>query len=294
MMNAKRMGFRPGAYRNTTVRPYETFDPNFKFKPFKLYIITSEDDKWAITTDQEKEDVYLAPPDKANKFQWVLIDGDTGVICWFSDLQSYMNIELKQGVIAVKRSDVLKNGAFEFRIDNTIHFRKEGQFKQPGYQLAFRRPGVAAPAAAKAEEKPAEEPKPADAAGAPVEEKKEGFLARMYEAFVTGWGRYEYFDANKDPVLEGVAEDDIKKNPGVYSTTWKYVEAMDLRSLTDNADTIAELQKVGTSNNSQITALQKMLESEKEINQIEIQYRDDKIKGYEENRFIRMFLSPKA
>lgn len=259
----------------------EHFDPNFKFKPFKLYEIVSEDGKWAITTDQEKPDVYLAPPDPKNKFQWVLIDGDTGVICWFSDLQSYMNIKLVQGVIAVKRSDILTNGAFEFKIDNTIWFRKD---RQDGYLLAFRKPtagATPAPAAAT----PAT---PAPAAAAPA--KKEGFIERMIDAFMEGW---ESFDANKDPVLEGVHTDTIKKNPGMYSTTWKYVEIMDLRSLTDNVDTIAELQKVGTSNSAQITALQKMLESEKEINQIEIKYRDDKIKGYEENRFIRMFLSPK-
>lgn len=284
MMNAKRMGFRPGAYRNINVRTCESFDPNFKFKPFKLYIITSEDEKWAITTEQEKEDVYLAPPDKKNKFQWVLIDGDTGVICWFSDLQSYMNIKITQGIIAVKRSDMLTNGKFEFRIDNTIWFKD-----QKGYQLAFRKPGAAAPGTKVEADKNA---KPSNAEGKPPE-KKEGFFTQMYEAFVAGWDWYETFDANKDPVLEGVSEDTIKQNPGLYSTTWKYVEVMDLRTLTDNADTITELQKVGTSNSSQITALQKMLESEKEINQIELQYRDDKIKGYEENRFIRMFLSPK-
>lgn len=272
------MGFLPGAYRNTYLRTQESFDPNFKFKPFYLYIITSEDEKWAITTDQDKDDVYLAPPDENNKYQWVLIDGDTGVICWFSDLKSYMNIKLQQGVIAVKRSDILENGVFEFKIDNTIWFKK-----QEGYQLGFRKPGALPAGDAKPEEKKAA----ADAAGKP-EEKKESFITRMYEAFMAGW---EAFDANKDPVLEGVAKDTVKNNPGMYIVHWKYRKIKDLRDLLNNADTIAELTKVGATRDSQVEALKKMLESEKEISKIEMDYRDAKIKGYEENRFIRMFLN---
>lgn len=271
------MGFKPNALRQMVIQ--ESFDPNFKFKPFKLYMITTDDDKWAITTEQEQDVVYLAPPDPKNKYQWVLIDGDTGAIAWFSDLKSYMSFEEGKGIMPIKRTDVIGFGTFEFMINDRIRFKSK-----PQYYLCYRKDGPKGAADSGAAAGAAEE-KPADA---PAEEKKaEGFLSRLFESFVRG---FEPFDANKDIILEAVHENDMKGDLLKFGTTWKYVEIMDLRTMTDNADTIEELTKVGNSNSAQITALQKIIENNKEISDIEIKYRDDKIKGYEENRFVRLFL----
>lgn len=266
-MHTKRMGFKPSAINNRHLRTTESFDPTFQFRPFKLYIITSEDGKYAISGEKDSDAVFLSKPDKNNKLQWVLIDSDTGAICFFYDLKSYMSINMVDGAIKVKRNDILLNGLFNFKTDNTIIMKT-----QPKFCLAFRYPvAPAAPA-------PAATPDPA------APEKKEGFASRCWNAFVEG------FNAATEPVLEAVSLDDIAKTPTVFSNKWKYVEVMDLRSLTDSADTIAELQSVGSSSNKQITALQRMVENNKEISDIEIQYRDSKIDGYEDNWFIRAFL----
>lgn len=266
-MNSKRMGFKPTAVNNRHVRTFESFDPTFQFRPFKLYMITSEDDKYAISSEKDSDAVFLSKPDKNNKYQWVLIDSDTGAICFFYDLKNYMSIDMIDGIIKVKRNDILLNGLFNFKQDNTIIVKS-----YPKYCLAFRRIATPAPAAAAA---------PADANGAP---KKEGFTSRVWNAFKEG------FNAATEPVLEAVATDAVAKEPTVFSSKWKYTEIMDLRSLTDSADTISELQTVGTNNNKQITALQRMIENNKTLSDIEIQYRDDKISGYESNWFIKAFL----
>ena len=286
------MGFAPRAYRSVHLRTAESFDPNFKFKPFYLYSILTEDGNYAITTDLNGADVYLAKPDKDNKMQWVLIDGDTGVICFFSDLLSYMNIELKQGIIAVKRADTLTNGKFQFNIDNTIVFRDHKD-----YQLAYRKSkpaeGGAAPAAAAA---PAEGgAAPAAAEGGeggetpngpapPAEGTVEGFIRRLYESFMEG------FDPKNDPVLEAVEISEVKKNPENFVTKWQYKQLMDLRDTTNALDTIAEYEKKGAAESTQITKLKNSLETQKELSDIEIRYRDNKIKRYEENPFIKKFL----
>ena len=275
-MNVKRLGLNPRAFRNVHLRTAESFDPNFKFKPFYLYSILTEDGNFAITTDLNGADVYLAKPDKDNKMQWVLIDGDTGVICFFSDLLSYMNIELKQGIIAVKRADTLTNGKFQFNIDNTIYFRDHKD-----YQLAYRK------------SKPADAAPPADGAApaaggeqpnGPTPPPTESFLYRLYESFMEG------FDPKNDPVLEAVEISEVKKNPDLYSTKWQYKQLMDLRDTTNALDTIAEYEKKGAAESTQITKLKNSLETQKELSDIEIKYRDTKIKRYEENPFIKKFL----
>lgn len=300
MMNAKRMGMVPRAYRNVHLRTAESFDPNFKFKPFYLYSILTEDGDYAITTDINSADVYLAKPDKDNKMQWVLIDGDTGVICFFSDLLSYMNIELKQGIIAVKRADTLTNGKFQFNVDNTIVFRDHKD-----YQLAYRKskavdtPAAApAPAAAAPAATPETPAAPAEGAAeggegaaeggetpnGPTEKPAESFLYRLYESFM------EAFDPKNDPVLEAVEISEVKKNPSNFVTKWQYKQLMDLRDQTNALDTLAEYEKKGASETTQITKLKNSLETQKELSEIEIRFRDNKIKRYEENPFIKKFL----
>lgn len=270
MISSKRLGFKPSAMNSSHLRTTESFDPTFQFRPFKLYMITSMDEKYAITGEKDTDSVFMSKPDRNNKYQWVFIDSDTGAICFFHDLKNYMSIDIVDGTIKVRRSDILLNGLFNFKTDNTIILKQ-----QPKFCLAFK------PIVEKKEEAPATDPKAAPANGAP---KKEGFTFRLWNAFKEG------FNTATEPILEVVSLDDVAKTPEVFSTKWKYVEIMDLRSLTDSADTIAELQSVGSSNNKQITALQRMIENNKEISDIEIQYRDSKIAGYEQNWFIRAFL----
>lgn len=265
----KRMGFKPNTIKNHFVRTHETFDPNFQFRIFKLYMITTQDDKYAISGESGSNAVFLTKPDKNNKHQWVLIDGDTGTICFFYDLNAYMSIDLIDGVTTVKRSDVLLEGSFTFKTDGTIVMKNK-----PKYCLAFRNIKPAA-----AENKATYIPTAVN--GLPV---NEGFFSSTWRAFKEG------FNAATEPVLEAVALDTISKTPADFTNTFKFVELMDLRKLTDNADTITELEKIGNTNDKRITALQKMIETNKEISDIEIQYRDSKISGYEDHWFISTFL----
>lgn len=270
----KRSGFKPRAINHFTLTGNpnrnnartsftinESFDPTFQFRPFKLYHITTDDGQFAITGEKDSDAVFLSKPDKDNKFQWLFIDSDTGAIAFFHDLKNYMSIDVKEGTIYVKRSDILLKGLFNFKGDGTITLKDH-----PTYCLCFVKPG---------QNKPAEE------------KKSESFLTIVYETFI------ESFNKDTEPQLEVVKLDDVSKNKDKYSNTWKYVELMDLRDLTNNMDTIKELEGIGNANDKQITLLKRKMENEQAMSEIEINYRDDKIKGYEEHWFISKFLKPK-
>lgn len=249
----KRNGFKPRGINVFTVVPHanvETFDPTFQFRPFKLYQITTEDGKYAITGEKETNSVFLSTPNKNNKYQWLLIDSDTGAICFFTDLLNYMSIDMALGVVNVKRSDVLLKGLFNFKANNTITLKEH-----PKHCLAFTLLQA---------EKP----------------KAESFI----ESFI------EFFNPATEPALEVVELAAVEANPGKYSNTWKYVELMDLRTLTDNADTIKELEAVGDANDKQILLLKRKVENANAMAGVEISYRDNKIKGYEDHWFIKHFL----
>lgn len=130
----KRAGFT-SRFLQTARITNEKFDTVFGTFPNKLYILTDERGGLAITGDSESDFVYMKPIDKKNKYQWVLVDGDTGTICFFTDLKNYMNITvLDDGEVHVKRSDILKNGSFTFNSDKTISM-KDGY---SNYCLAYR------------------------------------------------------------------------------------------------------------------------------------------------------------
>lgn len=255
----KRRGFTRRAMMNHHLKK-ENFDPTFQFRPFKLYIITDMEGKYAITSEKDSDDVFLSsPPSKDNKYQWVLIDSDTGAICFFYDLKNYMNINLVDGVVNVKRSDVLKDGLFNFNSDNSIQLKANTE-----YCLAFKKITSAETTA--------------------KEEKKESFFKKM---FSDPRHNIEFFDPKTQPALEAVRYENINDT---YSNKWKYVEVYDLRTLTDNADTISELKTINASGSEQISALQKIIENNKKMCEIETTYRDEKINGYEKNWFVDMFL----
>lgn len=257
-MITKRAGFKPRAINVQS--PYvhrETFDYTYQFRPFNLYIITDDSGKFAITGEGDTNSVFMSTADKKNKLQWVLVDSDTGCIAFFTDTRSYMNIDLVDGVTKVKRSDMLKEGLFKFNQDRTITMMNNVK-----YQLAFKIPG-------------------ADKKDAPA---KEGFGGLLWRRFKEG------FDPATQPVLESVHVDTIKKNPELYSNTWKFELVMDLRDATNNLDTIVELKSMNTNSDSRVANLQQMLANEKELADTEIKYRDAKLAGYEQHWFIKNFL----
>lgn len=279
----KRSGFKPRAINHFTLTGnpnknaartsftiHESFDPTFQFRPFKLYQILTDDEQFAITGEKDSDSVFLSKPDKNNKYQWLFIDSDTGAIAFFHDLKNYMSIDIKEGTVYVKRSDVLLKGLFNFKGDGTITLKDH-----PKYCLCFTKPGQNK---AEESEKPAENGE---------EKKSESFLSIVYETFM------ESFNKETEPQLEVVQLDVISKNKDKYINTWKYTELMDLRDLTNNMDTIKELEGIGNANDKQITLLKRKMENEQAMSEIEINYRDDKIKGYEEHWFISKFLKPK-
>ena len=269
----KRHGFTRRALTNHHLCR-EPFDPVFQFRPFKLYIITNEDGSLAISSEKDSGDVFLSPFNKNNKYSWVLIDSDTGAICFFYDLKSYFSIKLIDGTIPVTRNDILNNGTFTFNSDNTIVLKEN-----PKYCLAY---------------KPIQENKTegintgnvsiADTQNASM--KKEGFFSFLFGSISEPFS--ELFNPLTEPVLEAVRLENVEK--GQYLNKWKYVEIMDLRTLTDNADTIQELKTINDSSDAKIKALQRMIDNNKAICDIETTYRDDKITGYEQNWFIKTFL----
>lgn len=278
----KRAGFTTRFLR----RPHivaEKFDIVFGTFPNRLYILTDITGQYAITGEEESDYVIMKKVDKKNKYQWVLVDADTGTICFFTDLKNYMNINVVNGQINVKRSDILKNGTFTFNSDFTITL-KNGY---SDYCLAFKKQlGQTTP---KTENSTNEGDASAD-----NEEKKEGFFSRIF-GNMFGSGQIEYFNEKTDIPLEVVKLKDIDLN--TYSNTWKFELVYDLRDLTDNADTIEELQKVNASGNTQVDALQKLVENNKKQYDTELGYKDnklkeytDKINKYESNWFVSTFL----
>ena len=102
----KRAGFTTRFLR----RPHivaEKYDTVFGTFPNRLYILTDATGQYAVTGEEESDYVIMEKVDKKNKYQWVLVDADTGTICFFTDLKNYMSINVVNGQVNVKRSDIL-------------------------------------------------------------------------------------------------------------------------------------------------------------------------------------------
>ena len=318
----KRSGFTTRFLRRQ--RNAERFDMVFGTFPNRLYVLTDTTGQYAITGEEDSDYVVMKKVDKTNKYQWVLVDADTGTICFFTDLKNYMSITVIDAQINVKRSDILKNGTFTFNSDFTITLKN-----YPDYCLAFKKSGLqlsSAAADSDTEEADAdaigtEETAPAagatgttagttggtaPAAGATgttggttagtATGTTEGFFSRRYyEHFTNRRWRRERFDAAVDIPLEVVKVKDLDLN--TYSNVWKFDLVYDLRELTDNADTIEELKSANSSGDTQIASLQKLVENNKKQFDTELEYKDakikeytDKINRYESNWFVSWFL----
>lgn len=267
----KRSGFTTRFLRRPHIAA-EKFDIVFGTFPNRLYVLTDITGQYAVTGEEDSDYVVMEKVDKKNKYQWVLVDADTGTICFFTDLKNYMNITIVNGQVNVKRSDILKNGTFTFNSDFTITL-KNGY---SDYCLAFKKSSN--------QEVVNEEPEANKG-----ESAVETFFSRIFGK------KIEYFDENTDIPLEVVKLKDIDLN--VYSNTWKFELVYDLRDLTDNADTIEELQNANASGDAQINALQELIENNKKQYETELGYKDnklkeytDKINKYESNWFVSWFL----
>lgn len=250
----KRAGFTSRFLLSSRIRS-EKFDTVFGTFPNRLYVLTDEGGKYAITGESDSDYIVMKPVDKKNKYQWVLVDGDTGTICFFTDLKNYMSVSVggggdggdEGGTIHVKRSEILKNGTFTFNSDKTLTMKNGFS----DYCLAFRR-------------------------------KKE-----EVESFLSFGGRKELFNADEDIALEIVKRDEIDSS---YSNKWKFELVYDLRELVGLAEMKEDIEQVNASGNSQIEALQKIIELNKKQYETELGYKDDLINRYEGNWFVRTFL----
>ena len=170
--------------------------------------------------------------DKKNKYQWVLVDADSGIICFFTDLKNYMSITVKdEGEVHVKRSDILKNGTLTFNSDKTLTLTNG----YSDYCLAFKIPN----------------------------------------------------ESTNDIPLEVVKTKDIDAS---YSNKWKFELVYDLRDLTDLAELKEDIEQVNASGNSQVEALQKIIDVNKKQYETELGYKDSLINQYESNWFVKTFL----
>ena len=273
----KRAGFTTRFLRKSHITA-EKFDIVFGTFPNRLYILTDSMGKYAVTGEEDSDYVVMKKPDKKNKYQWVLVDADTGTICFFTDLKNYMNINIVNGQVNVKRSDILKNGTFTFNSDFTITL-KNGY---SDYCLAFKKSTQETSKNESQSESNLE-------AGNSESNVIESFFNVLFGK------KIERFDEKTDIPLEVVKLKDIDLN--TYSNTWKFELVYDLRDLTDNADTIEELKNANASGDTQINALQQLIENNKKQYETELGYKDvklkeytDKINKYESNWFVSWFL----
>lgn len=112
----------------------EHFDIVHGTFPNRIYILSDTNNDLAITGESESEFIMMQPPDPNNKYQWVMVDSDTGAINFFVDLTNRLSITIAPDGSPVKRSDVLKNGNLVFNSDRTITLRD-----YPNYCLAYKK-----------------------------------------------------------------------------------------------------------------------------------------------------------
>lgn len=284
----KRAGFKP-FYLQHSQRIRENFDTVYGTSPNKLYMLTDESGMYAITGD-DSEYIALKPKDKNNKYQWLLVDADSGVICFFIDLRNYMQIDVVEGVVHVKRGDILQNGSFTFNEDKTLSIR-EGY---TNYCLAFKKSDVSG------SNVDSNNGTNEGSTAAPTEGSMESQgVTSVVESFIRSVRRTltlrEPFNPNVDILLEVVD----KNNPNIsqYSTKWNFELVQDLRELTDNIEVIKTLQEANESEEQRSETLQNLIDTNKTKYDTQISLKDSKIslyesiiQKYEDNWFVRWFL----
>lgn len=289
----KRAGFKP-FYLQHSQRIRENFDTVYGTSPNKLYMLTDESGMYAITGD-DSEYIALKPKDKNNKYQWLLVDADSGVICFFTDLRNYMQIDVVEGVVHVKRGDILQNGSFTFNKDKTLSIR-EGY---TNYCLAFKKSDVSGTNEGTNGNSNGNSNGNANSGSNGTPTEGSNSAASVVESFIRSVRRSlmfrEAFDPNVDILLEVVD----KNNPNIsqYSTKWNFELVQDLRELTDNIEVIKALQEANESEEQRSETLQNLIDTNKTKYDTQISLKDSKIslyetiiQKYEDNWFVRWFL----
>ena len=114
----------------------ETFDLVHGTYPNKVYLLKSNTEDYCVSMANSGDGVVVAPMDKTNPKQWVLVTADAGTVTFFNDLTNYMSINNAKTGDIVKRSDVMKNALLTFNADKTISLR--GNFSN--YILGYKTP----------------------------------------------------------------------------------------------------------------------------------------------------------
>lgn len=102
----QRLGFTTNKYAQQLSQyigrtPTEHFHTTFKFRPFYVYRIQSEDGKYelAVKTDTMDKTVYVVPTNMGFEAfpleqRFIFIDSDTGYIAFFDSMLPYFNISM--------------------------------------------------------------------------------------------------------------------------------------------------------------------------------------------------------
>ena len=120
----------------------ETFDTVHNTFPNKVYLLKSDTENYCVSIANSGDGVIVAPLDKNNPKQWVMVTADAGTITFFNDLKNYFVFNEKKVGAVVKRGDVMKNALFTFNADKTISLRNEFNNYILGYKTPSTKPGA--------------------------------------------------------------------------------------------------------------------------------------------------------
>ena len=234
----------------------EGFDLVFGTFPNRLYVLTDDSGQYAITGEANSDYIVIKPVDKKNKYQWVLVDADTGLICFFTDLKNYMNIDVTDGIVHVKRSDVINNGTFVFNPDHTISLKNN----YTDYCLAFNKSKLKS-------------------------EDKESFIRKLVERF----------NPDVDTPLEVVKITDIDLNVYSNKWKFELVyDLRELTDTATTIEELTEINNTSDSQIKSLQQLiennKKKYDEEISYKDNKIKDYTDLINRYESNWFVRWFL----
>lgn len=219
----------------------ESFNITFKFRPYNLYRITSDDDKYVMCISNDTKDFTIYVRENDGKYddkftalnELTFIDADTGCISFFNSDYPYMTFELGMSAVEVTHHDFIGDSAlFIFDDSGAIRCKDAGT-----YYLTCK------------------------------------------------------FDKGEDgttPILPGkLSVTPDTELEGVDVKYWKYTEMYDARDLLNEHITALETAAIVDTGEQTIDSLKQLNNNNIRLADIEIKYRDNIIKGYEDNVFIK-------